>query len=481
MQPHLSHLFADDLGAMALPWTAEEPTAPRLLVLNTSLAADLGLHAEWLAGPDGVALLTGQRLPDGAAPVAQAYSGHQFGGFSPRLGDGRALLLGELSTPLGLRDLHLKGSGRTPFSRGGDGRAVVGPMLRELLIGEAMHAQGIATTRALAVVATGTVVQREQPMPGAVLARIAASHLRVGSFQFARATGDGDLLRALADHALERHYPALAESAQPYLALYRQVIAAQAGLIAAWMGAGFIHGVMNTDNMTISGESIDYGPCAYLEGYRPDAVFSSIDDAGRYAYGNQPAVGQWNLARFGEALLPLLADDETAAIEAATDALAGFSTHYRNAWVGVMRAKLGLDATAPTDVVAALAEEHLALLASAGADWTQSWRSLAAAARGDAEPWRGRLLDLAQADSWLERWRAASPDPELIEATNPLYVPRNHLADAALRAAEAGDLAPFERLLAAVREPFTERPGLADLSEPGSAEFAAGFRTFCGT
>lgn len=481
MEPRLSHLFADAVPTMAVPWVAEAPTAPKLLMLNTALAADLGLDADWLAGADGVALLTGQRVPDGATPVAQAYAGHQFGGFSPRLGDGRALLVGELTTPVGLRDLHLKGSGRTPFARGGDGRAVVGPMLREYLISEAMHALGIPTTRALAVVATGTTVQREQPMPGAVLARTASSHLRVGSFQFARATGDGDLLRTLADHAIARHCPQAAGEAQPYLALYRHVVAAQAELIAAWMGSGFIHGVMNTDNMTISGETIDYGPCAFLEGYRPEAVFSSIDDTGRYAYGNQPAVAQWNLARFAEALLPLLADDEKAAIEQATEALHAFTGLYRGAWLRTMRAKLGLAGDVADDEVGTLAEEHLALLAGAEADWTLSWRSLASAARGDAAPWRDRLLDLPSADSWLERWRAHSPDADLIESVNPLYVPRNHLADAALRAAEDGDLAPFERLVDAISRPFEARDGLSDLAEPGPAEFTAGFRTFCGT
>ncbi|MFS3130595.1 protein adenylyltransferase SelO [Nocardioides sp. Bht2] len=481
MQPHLSHQFADALPALALPWQAEPPVRPTLLALNTTLADELGLDADWLATPDGVALLTGAQLPTDAAPVAQAYSGHQFGGFSPRLGDGRALLLGELTTPGGPRDLHLKGSGRTPFARGGDGRAVVGPMLREFLVSEAMAALRIPTTRSLAVVGTGHLVQREQPMPGAVLARVAASHLRVGSFQFARATGDLDLLRALADHAIARHYPQLAAADQPHLALYRQVIAAQAELIADWMAVGFVHGVMNTDNMTVSGETIDYGPCAFVEGYQSDAVFSSIDETGRYAYANQPVIAQWNLARFAEAILPLLDADESTAITRATDALNEFGPAYRAAWLDRMRAKLGISADAPAEQVAELAESLHALLEESRADWTLSFRSLAAAARGDAEPLRARMLDLPGVDAWLERWRSAAPSAELIEATNPLYVPRNHLADAALRAAEAGDLAPFHRLLAAVRAPFAEQDGVDDLAEPGTAEFAAGFRTFCGT
>ncbi|MEJ7741690.1 MAG: protein adenylyltransferase SelO family protein [Nocardioidaceae bacterium] len=297
--------FARELAEMAVPWRAEDALDPRLLVLNEPLAIELGFEPAFLLSPEGLRMLVGNLLPCGATPVAQAYAGHQFGGYSPRLGDGRALLLGEVVDADGhLRDLHLKGSGRTPFARGGDGLAAVGPMLREYVVSEAMHALGIPTTRSLAVVATGRPVRRETVLPGAVLARVASSHLRVGSFQYARATGDIDLLRRLADHALARHHADAVEAEHPYLALFDAVVGAQASLVAQWMLVGFIHGVMNTDNMTISGETIDYGPCAFMEAFDPATVYSSIDHGGRYAYDNQPIVAEWNLARLAEALLP---------------------------------------------------------------------------------------------------------------------------------------------------------------------------------
>src|SRR4051812_11755195 len=299
----MSDWFARELGELAIAWQAEPAPDPRLLVLNEPLAAELGLDPDWLRGPDGLRFLVGNTVPSGARPVAQAYAGHQFGNFVPRLGDGRALLLGELVISGEKRlDLHLKGAGRTPFARGGDGLAAVGPMLREYLVSEAMSALGIPTTRSLAVVATGRPVQRETVLPGAVLARVASSHLRVGSFSYARATDDLDLLRRLADHAISRHHPAAAQAEHRYLALYEAVVAAQARLVARWMLVGFVHGVMNTDNMTISGETIDYGPCAFLDAYDPAMVYSSIDLGGRYAYGNQQLVAEWNLARLAEAL-----------------------------------------------------------------------------------------------------------------------------------------------------------------------------------
>ena len=322
--------YAREVPGLALPWTAAPVPAPELLVLNEELAAELGVEAAALREPAGVALLVGHGLPDGVTPVAQAYAGHQFGQYVPRLGDGRALLLGEVIDTAGRRrDLHLKGSGRTPFARGGDGKAAVGPMLREYLMGEAMHGLGIPTTRALAVVATGERVLREEgALPGAVLCRVAASHLRVGTFQFAAASGDRDQLRRLADHAIARHHPEAADAAQPYLELYRRVVEVQAELVARWMLVGFIHGVMNTDNTTISGETIDYGPCAFLDAFDPATVFSSIDHRGRYAYGNQPAIAQWNLARLAETLLPLIDEDVDAAVAAATEVLGGFAAAY---------------------------------------------------------------------------------------------------------------------------------------------------------
>jgi uncharacterized protein YdiU (UPF0061 family) len=476
----LDDRFARELPAMAVPSQAVDAPDPRLLVLNDSLAADVGLDPAWLRTPDGLRFLVGNLVPSGAAPVAQAYSGHQFGGFVPRLGDGRALLLGELVTPDGRRrDLHLKGSGRTPFARGGDGLAAVGPMLREHVLSEGMHALGIPTTRSLAVVATGRPVRRETVLPGAVLARVASSHLRVGSFQYARATGDVDLLRRLADHAIARHHPEAAQADVPALALFGAVVAAQASLVAQWMLVGFVHGVMNTDNTTISGETIDYGPCAFLGAFDPATVFSSIDQGGRYAYGNQPAVAQWNLARLAEALLPLLHDDEDEAIALAVEALGAFPTQYGAVWLAGMRRKLGLPDAADDDVLAPLVEALLTLLQANRVDHTSFFRSLSAAARGDAEPARGLVLDLAGIDAWLDRWRALDPDGRAMDRVNPVYVPRNHLVEEALAAATEGDLAPVEQLLEAVTAPYDERPGLERYAEPGPDDRA--YRTFCGT
>ena len=362
---------------MAVRWQAAAAPDPLLLVLNEPLAADLGFDADWLRSPDGLGLLIGNIVPPGASPVAQAYAGHQFGGFVPRLGDGRALLLGELTTTGGeLRDLHLKGSGATPFARGGDGLAAVGPMLREYIVSEAMHAMGIPTTRALAVVATGATVQRETPLPGAVLARVASSHLRVGSFQYAANTGDPGLLRRLSDHAIARHHPSAANAEHPYLALLDAVIGAQASLVARWMLVGFVHGVMNTDNMTISGETIDYGPCAFMEAYDPATSFSSIDTSGRYAYGNQPSVALWNLARFAETLLPLLAEDQDEAVPLAEASLGRFALEYETALTVGMRAKLGL-AGDPADAASIrLMNELLALLEQSHVDFTSFFRRL---------------------------------------------------------------------------------------------------------
>ncbi|MGY1915285.1 protein adenylyltransferase SelO [Blastococcus sp. SYSU DS0973] len=473
--------FARELGEMALPWQAEEAPDPRLLVLNEPLATELGLDPAALRTPDGLRLLVGTLVPEGATPVAQAYSGHQFGSFNPRLGDGRALLLGELPGAEGaLHDLHLKGSGRTPFARGGDGLAAVGPMLREYVISEAMHALGIPTTRSLAVVATGRAVRRETLLPGAVLARVASSHLRVGSFQYARATGDVDLLRRLADHAIDRHHPGAAGAENRYLALYDAVVAAQASLVAQWMLVGFVHGVMNTDNTTISGETIDYGPCAFLDAYDPATVYSSIDAGGRYAYGNQPVVAEWNLARLAEALLPLFDDDQEQAVAVAVESLRGFAPRYEAAWTAGVRAKLGLPEGLDDAVVRALAEDLFVLLRQDHVDLTSVFRALGGAARGDVEPVRLLFLDLAGIDGWLERWRALAPDAAGMDRANPVYIPRNHLVEEALDAATEGDLAPLGQLLEAVTAPFDARPGLERYASPAPQDFGA-YRTFCGT
>ena len=455
----LNGLFARELAEMAVPWKAEEAPDPRLLVLNEPLAAELGLDPASLRTSEGLLLLTGNRVPPGATPVAQAYAGHQFGWYAPRLGDGRALLLGEIAGVDGrLQDVHLKGSGHTPFARNGDGRAVVGPMLREFLVSEAMHALGIPTTRSLAVVATGRSVQRESLQPGAVLTRVASSHLRVGSFQYARATGNLDLLRRLADHAITRHCATAATAQRPYLALFQAVVAAQAALVAQWMLVGFVHGVMNTDNMTISGETIDYGPCAFLEAFDPAAVYSSIDEGGRYAYGNQPVVAEWNLARLAEALLPLLHDDEEQAVELAVESLGAFRRQYSAAWSAGMAAKLGLSGGPDDDETSALVDQLLTLLQKGQVDYTSFFRSLGMAARGQAEPARGLFPDPAEFDAWAVRWRALGPDAAAMGRVNPVYIPRNHLVEEALAAATAGDLDPLHRLLDCGDRPLRRAP-----------------------
>ncbi|MGB7871252.1 MAG: YdiU family protein [Mycobacterium sp.] len=469
----LQDRFLRDLPEMAVRWQAETFPDLRLLAINEPLAAELGLDAAWLRSADGLRFLVGNLVPGAAAPVAQAYAGHQFGGYVPRLGDGRALLLGELAGPDGhIRDIHLKGSGATPFARGGDGLAAVGPMLREYIVSEAMHALGVPTTRSLAVVGTGRPVQRETLLPGAVLTRVASSHLRVGSFQYASATANLDLLRRLADHAIARHHPGAADADNPYLALFEAVAAVQASLVARWMLIGFIHGVMNTDNMTISGETIDYGPCAFMEAYDPDTVFSSIDHWGRYAYGNQPAIAGWNLARFAEALLPLLSESVEDGIALAENSFGAFRDEYDEVWTSGMRAKLGLAADVDAGVVTSLVDDLLPLLKESHVDYTSFFRQLSQAARGHAGP--------AGFDDWMSRWRALGPDAESMDRVNPIYIPRNHLVEEALTAATAGDLDPLERLLVAVTNPYDERPGLELYASPAPEGFGP-YRTFCGT
>jgi uncharacterized protein YdiU (UPF0061 family) len=498
--------YARDLPGFYVARNPDAVPSPRLLFLNRDLAAELNLDADALAGPDGAVVFSGNLLPDGAEPIAQAYAGHQFGGFSPQLGDGRALLLGEVIDRQGRRrDIAFKGSGRTLFSRGGDGKAAVGPMLREAVVGEAMHALGIPTTRALAVAATGEPVFRDRTLPGAVLTRVAASHLRVGTFQFFAARGDLERLRQLADYAIVRHDPALAANPDRIFGLLEAVARRQAALVAQWMNVGFIHGVMNTDNMTISGETIDYGPCAFVETYDPGAVFSSIDHGGRYAFGNQPLIAQWNLARFAETLLPLVADagDEAGverAVACATGLIDAFPPLFDAALRAGQRAKLGLLSTTPDEERsdAALADDWLALLDREKVDFTLAWRRLGEAAMGDERPLRALFAERNAPDAWLARWHArcaredaASASSQSsagaaragrIRATNPFVIPRNHRVEEALAAAsDEGDLAPFERLLAAVRRPFDESDELTPYGQPAPASVTAGYRTFCGT
>jgi serine/tyrosine/threonine adenylyltransferase len=461
------HSYARDLPGTYLRVAPDVAPAPRLLLLNRPLAADLGLT---LSETEAEAWFSGATLPHGADPIAQAYAGHQFGGFSPQLGDGRAHLLGEIITPQGRFDIQLKGSGKTPFSRGGDGKAAIGPMLREVLISEFMAAMGVPTTRALAVVATGEVVWRETKLPGAVLARVAASHLRVGTFQFFAARGDQAQVKALADYAIARHYPDLAEADQPYLAFLDAVIAAQSRLIAEWMGLGFIHGVMNTDNMAISGETIDYGPCAFMEAYAPGTVFSSIDQQGRYAYANQPLILGWNLARLAETLIPLIDPTPDRAVELANERLNAIAARYRADWTAVMRRKLGLlgeddgDATLADDLMTAME----------GADWTLTFRRL-----GEEAALRPLFDDFSRMEAWLPRWRARAGDAAAKRLTrvNPAVIARNHKVEEALTAATEGDMSPFHALLSAIQAPFTE-------AEPYMLPAPSGFGqyvTFCGT
>jgi uncharacterized protein YdiU (UPF0061 family) len=459
--------------------------APAMIQLNAALALDLGLDPYALATAEGVEILAGSRVAEGSEPLAMAYAGHQFGHFVRQLGDGRANLLGEVVARDGVRyDLHLKGSGPTPFSRRGDGRAALGPVLREYLLSEAMAALGIPTTRALAAVATGERVVRETVVPGAVFTRVAASHLRVGTFQYFAARSDTEGLKVLADHAIARHSLEAAGAGKKYRALLDGVIARQARLVAQWMLAGFIHGVMNTDNTSISGETIDYGPCAFMEAYEPGKVYSSIDHQGRYAYGNQPQALHWNLARLAEALLPLLAQEEGsqgAAVGAATEALGAFGPQFEAARAAGLRRKLGLIEERAGDV--ALADDLLARMAENGADFTLTFRRLC---EGDA----GALFaEPAAFEAWAVRWRerlaeeGVSPEDRAarMRQANPIYLPRNHLVQAAIKAAiERQDYAPFRDMLGVVTKPFEERQGLERFAAPARPEEFV-LQTFCGT
>jgi uncharacterized protein YdiU (UPF0061 family) len=461
---------------------------PAIVRVNRPLAALLGVDVARLESDEGAAALAGNAVPEGAASIALAYAGHQFGGLVPSLGDGRALLLGEVvGTDGARRDVQLKGSGPTPWSRGGDGRAALGPVLREYVVAEAMAAIGVPTTRALAAVTTGERVMREEPLPGAVLTRVAASHLRVGTFEYAAIRRDVEALRALVDHALERHDPAGLAAPNRALALLEGVVRRQASLVAKWLSVGFVHGVMNTDNTTISGETIDYGPCAFLDEYDPRAVWSSIDRAGRYAYGNQPRILAWNLARLAEALLPVLADEEGAAVELATPVVRSFGALFERAYHAAMRAKIGLVTEEEGDV--ALVDDLLGAMAAERADFTNTFRRLADAALGaDHEaPVRAELGDGGAWDSWAPRWRErlgrepGTPEERSarLRATNPAVIPRNHLVEAAIRAAvDRADFAPFHALVEATTRPF-EDAGPAFTTPPEDAERVT--RTFCGT
>ncbi len=456
--------------------------SPKLIILNHPLAVSLGLNDEVLQSNDGAAVLAGNRIPEGAEPLAQAYAGHQFGHFT-MLGDGRAILLGEQITRNGQRyDIQLKGSGRTPYSRRGDGRAALGPMLREYIISEAMYALGVPTTRSLAVVTTGEPVIREAEQPGAILTRVAASHLRVGTFEYVSRWGTAEEVRTLADYTLQRHFPDFEAAENRYLFLLQEVIKRQASLIAKWQLIGFIHGVMNTDNMALSGETIDYGPCAFMDAYDPATVFSSIDIHGRYAYGNQPNIAAWNLARFAETLLPLLHADQHRAVKMAQDTVSGFSEQYRRHWLAGMRAKLGLLSEEPLDE--ALIGDLLSMMQKYHADFTNTFRALT-----HDKPEDTNLLGTAEFARWHKLWQARlsrqqeskEASQQLMQSANPAVIPRNHRVEEALEVAvKRGDYSVMERLLRVLTKPYAhaiEQAEYTTLPEPSTCPY----RTFCGT
>jgi uncharacterized protein YdiU (UPF0061 family) len=496
LDPEAAELFAFDNSYARLPehfYARLAPTrvaAPRLIRLNVPLANELGLDAKELASPEGIEFLAGNRLPAGSEPLAMAYAGHQFGGFVPQLGDGRAILLGEVIDRHGMRrDIQLKGAGPTPYSRRGDGRAALGPVLREYIISEAVAELGIPTTRSLAAVATGETVLRETALPGAVLTRVASSHIRIGTFEFFAGRGDVDAIRKLADYTIARHYPEAANAPNPYRALLEAVIARQAELVARWLDVGFIHGVMNTDNMSIAGETIDYGPCAFMDAYHPATVYSSIDEAGRYAYGNQPRIAHWNLARLADALIPLIAEDNDAALKEAREAIDAFGNRFEAAYAAGLRKKLGFFQSREGDL--ALAQDLLERMARNGADFTLTFRRLNDAAADPARDTQVRSLfaDAAAFDEWAVKWRQrlaeeggdAEERRTAMRAANPRFIPRNHLVEEAISAAvTAGDFTPFETLLTVLSAPYDDQPGFERYAEPPRPDQIVQ-HTFCGT
>ena len=463
----------------------QEPSpapGPELIRLNRELAARLSIDADWLESADGVAMLAGNAIPEGAEPIAQAYAGHQFGGFVPQLGDGRAILLGEVIDTNGARhDVQLKGSGRTPFSRAGDGKSALGPVIREYIVSEAMAALGVPTTRALAAVTTGErVIRQEGPLLGAVFTRVAASHIRVGTFQYFFARNDIDALRLLAHHAIARHYAEAAEAPNPYVALLQSVIVAQADLIAQWMSLGFIHGVMNTDNTAVSGETIDYGPCAFMDAFHPQRVFSSIDSGARYAWGNQPSIGLWNLTRFAETLLPLLSDNSDEATKIAEATLSGYAERFGNQYIARFRRKLGLPPEAPVEIMT----ECLNLLGAQEIDFSLFFNRLTRVAAGDDPETLSTMFSSREPfEKWFTTWHSeADPAMTLAEmrTANPVRIPRNHRVEQAIQGAYGGDFALFHRLVDALAAPYAEQVEYVDLETPPRPEEIVR-ETFCGT
>lgn len=478
--------FVRDLGWLGVRVDPVPVRTPELLALNDDLAVELGLDPAGLRSPDGVAVLAGNAVAEGSEPIAQAYAGHQFGHLTPVLGDGRAHLLGEVVDTRGRRrDVALKGSGRTPFSRGGDGRAVTGPVLREYLVAEFMHAAGVPTTRALAAVATGEQVLRARPLPGAVLTRVAASHLRIGTLVLLATRGSREQLADAVEHVRARHYPGL----PPHdpMALLSAVVERQARLVARWMSLGFIHGVMNTDNITLSGETIDYGPCAFLDAYDPETFFSSVDAMGRYRYSAQPAMAMWGLTRLAECLLPLADSEPDALMTQAQERVEAFTGIYEQEWLNTFRTKLGLIRVGAED--RDLVEDLLMITRAETLDFTGLFRDLARVLRGEATPTLDLVEDVPRWEAWQERWltrlegegKADGVSAELMDETNPIYIPRNHLVEETLAAAHAGDLAPFGQLLTVIGSPFVEQEGQERYAEPADPAFTRGYVTYCGT
>jgi uncharacterized protein YdiU (UPF0061 family) len=480
--------YANQLQDFYVPFIGDVAPNPKLIKFNRTLANELGLDFSSLRSDDDIAaILSGGVEVLGASPLAQVYAGHQFGGFSPRLGDGRALLLGEVIDPNGNRhDIHLKGSGRTVYSRGGDGKAALAPVLREYILGEAMHALGVPTTRALAAVSTGESVYRDSYLPGAVLARTASSHIRVGTFQYFAAQGDHVNVKLLADYTIDRHFPSIKKNPKPYLELLRMICERQAHLLAKWMQIGFVHGVMNTDNMTISGETIDYGPCAFIDHYDASAVFSSIDRQGRYAFGNQVSMAQWNLARLAETLLPFIDDDPEEAVNLATKVIQSFSDTYQQIWLTGMCKKIGFTLVQKGDL--ALIEQLLELMQAEKVDFTLMFRALEDVDGGLAIV-RGLFNESSSFNEWVLLWQQRATKEllnseervALMNSVNPVYIPRNHLVEAALQAAEKNsDYEPFEKLMTVLSKPFEKRPGLDVYEKPAPKEFGK-YKTYCGT
>ncbi len=480
--------FFQQLNGFYVPTSGEKIAAPRIIKFNESLAEELGLNYRDLSQDELGNLFSGSIKANGAEPIAQIYAGHQFGGFSPQLGDGRAILLGEIIDTSGQRrDIHLKGSGQTPFSRGGDGKAALGPVLREYIMGEAMAALNIPATRGLAVTMTGEKVIREQLLDGAVLARVASSHIRVGTFQYFAAKGEQVKVKLLADYTIKRHFPELVGSKNPYLDLLSAVRDRQADLIAQWVLVGFVHGVMNTDNMAISGETIDFGPCAFIDHYDAQACFSSIDKQGRYALGNQPHMAQWNIARFAETLLPLLDEDNSKAIGIATEEIVAFNPIYEKFWLKKITTKLGLSEVKEGDL--ALANDLFEAMQGQNVDYTQFFRSLGYAAKTKTQSVQKLFDDPQKFNPWYKSWiqrflsdpRSLNKKIESMNAVNPIYIPRNHLVEEALQAAQQeGGFEPFEKLLSVLANPYEERPGLEKYTQGAAKDFGS-YKTYCGT